>query len=269
MTLYRAPLREHRFVLNELLEIERYRNLPRFSEVTPDLIEAILGEGARMAEDKIHPLNQTGDEEGCHFEAGRVTTPAGFKEAYSAYVEGGWVGLAGDPDYGGQGLPKVVATSVSEMVRSANLAFSTYAGLAEGAAQALSLHGSDEQKRLFLGKLTRGEWGGTMELTEPHCGTDLGLIRTKAEPQPRWDLRDQRDQDLHHRRRARSHRQHRPSRAGAYRRRASGHQGSQPLYRAQIHGQSRWQPGRTEPALVRRARAQDGDQGLGDLRDEL
>ena len=184
MTLYRAPLREHRFVLNELLEVERYRNLPRFSEVTPDLIEAILAEGAKIAEDKIHPLNQPGDAEGCHFEAGRVTTPAGFKEAYRAFVDGGWGGLAGAPGYGGQGLPKVLAAAVSEMMRSANLAFSTYAGLAEGAAHALLLHGTDEQKKRYLAKLTSGEWGGTMELTEPHCGTDLGLIRTKAEPQP-------------------------------------------------------------------------------------
>ena len=183
MPSYQAPLRDFRFVLHELLEVDRYRNLPGFSDMTLDLTDAILEQGAKFVEGELQPLNQTGDQEGCHFEGGTVTTPKGFKDAYRLYAEGGWTALAGDPDYGGQGLPGVLACCMGEMVMSANLAFSTYPGLTTGAAQAISMYGTEAQKAAYLPKLLSGAWCGTMNLTEPHCGTDLGLMRTRAEPQ--------------------------------------------------------------------------------------
>ncbi len=183
MPTYRAPLRDARFLLNDFLEIGKYQNLPGFEDATPDLIDAILEEGGKIAEEVLFPLNQSGDEEGCHFDNGAVTTPKGFKEAYKTFTEGGWAGLVADPDYGGQGLPYVIGSAFVEMICSANLSFGTYPGLAAGAYAAIKKHGSDDQKNTYLPKLANGEWGGTMNLTEPHCGTDLGLMRTKAEPQ--------------------------------------------------------------------------------------
>ena len=183
MPTYQAPLRDTRFLLNEFLEISKYQNLPGFEDATPDLIDAILEEGGKIAEEVLFPLNQSGDEEGCHFDNGEVSTPKGFKEAYKTFTEGGWAGLVADPDYGGQGLPRVIGSAFVEMICSANLSFGTYPGLAAGAYAAIKKHGSDDQKNTYLPKLANGEWGGTMNLTEPHCGTDLGLMRTKAEPQ--------------------------------------------------------------------------------------
>ena len=182
MSSYRAPLRDLRFVLDEVLNLEAYGNLPGFAEVGPDIASAILDEGAKLAEEVIAPLNRSGDEAGCRFEDGVVTTPAGFKEAFRAYAEGGWIGLGADPDHGGQGLPHVYASAMSEMMASANLAFETYPGLIAGAIAAIEQHGTADQKATYLPKLISGEWGGTMNLTEPHCGTDLGLMRTRAEP---------------------------------------------------------------------------------------
>ena len=183
MPTYQAPVNDMRFLLNDFIEIGKYQNLPGFEEVTPDLTDAILAEGAKIAEEVLFPLNQSGDEEGCHFDDGAVTTPKGFKEAYKTYTEGGWAGLTADPKHGGQGLPKVVGVAFAEMTTAANLSFGTYPGLARGVYEAIVAHGSDEQKDTYLSKLANGEWGGTMNLTEPHCGTDLGLLRTKAEPQ--------------------------------------------------------------------------------------
>jgi alkylation response protein AidB-like acyl-CoA dehydrogenase len=180
---YQAPVSDMRFLLNDFLEIGKYQNLPGFEEISPDLTDAILSEGAKIAEEVLFPLNQSGDEEGCHFEDGAVTTPKGFKEAYKTYTEGGWAGLTADPKYGGQGLPRVMGVAFAEMTTAANLSFGTYPGLARGVYEAIDAHGSDEQKDAYLPKLANGEWGGTMNLTEPHCGTDLGLLRTKAEPQ--------------------------------------------------------------------------------------
>ena len=183
MTTYQAPLRDMKFILNEFLQIQKYDNLPGFSEASPDIVDAILEEGAKLAQEVLHPINQSGDKEGCHWDNGDVTTPKGFKEAYQTFVEGGWPALTSDPDFGGQGLPHVLGVAFNEMVSAANMAFCMYPGLSHGAYSAIHSWGTDEQKQTYLPKLVSGEWTGTMNLTEPHCGTDLGLMRTKAEPQ--------------------------------------------------------------------------------------
>ncbi len=183
MTVYNAPVRDMQFVLQDVLQMSKYSNLPGFADASDDIVDAILEEGAKLAGNVLHPLNQSGDHEGCtRHEDGSVTTPAGFKEAYDAFREGGWQGLSFDPDYGGQGLPYILSVVMNEMISSANMAFGMYPGLAMGAAQAIYAHGTEEQKQTYLPKMVSGEWGGTMNLTEPHCGTDLGLLRTKAAP---------------------------------------------------------------------------------------
>ncbi|MCG6857513.1 MAG: acyl-CoA dehydrogenase C-terminal domain-containing protein [Salaquimonas sp.] len=183
MPTYRAPVEDTLFVLNDVLNLQRYNNLSGFEDATPDMIEAILGEAAKLSEEVWQPLNQSGDQEGCtRHEDGSVTTPKGFKEAYDAYSEGGWMSLASDPEYGGQGLPYVLQSAVSEYIISANMALAMYPGLTQGAIAAIQVHGSDEQKQKYLPKMNTGIWTGTMNLTEPHCGTDLGMLRTKAVP---------------------------------------------------------------------------------------
>jgi alkylation response protein AidB-like acyl-CoA dehydrogenase len=182
MTVYQAPLRDMRFVLQELLGVEQLTRLPGYEEAAADLIDQVIEEGAKLAENLLLPVNRAGDEAGCVYENGVVRTPAGFKEAYDAFAEGGWTGLAADPAYGGQGLPKTVKFVVDEMVCSANLSFSTYPGLSGGAYHAIALHADEALKALYLPPLAVGCWSGTMCLTEPQCGTDLGLIRTRAEP---------------------------------------------------------------------------------------
>jgi acyl-CoA dehydrogenase len=185
MPSYKAPVDDVMFLLSDVLHIDRYNNLPGFAEATPDLIAAVLGEAAKFCEDVLTPLNRIGDKEGCRRDAdGSVTTPTGFKAAHKQFTEGGWLGLAAPPEFGGQGLPTVIAQAVSEFVCSANMAFSMYSGLTQGAIAALFTHASAEQKALYLPKLVSGEWAGTMNLTEPQCGTDLGLVRTRATPQP-------------------------------------------------------------------------------------
>lgn len=183
MTTYNAPQRDMNFLLNDVLQIEKHSNLEGFSDVTPDLVAAILEEGAKIAQEILQPLNEVGDREGCTLNDGKVTTPAGFKEAYRIFTEGGWPALTSDPEFGGQGLPHVVGLAVSEMMSSANMSFAMYPGLTNGAYAAIHKHGTDEQKRRFLPNMVSGKWTGTMNLTEPHCGTDLGLLRTSAEPQ--------------------------------------------------------------------------------------
>ncbi|MBN9044395.1 MAG: acyl-CoA dehydrogenase C-terminal domain-containing protein [Rhizobiales bacterium] len=184
MPSYRAPVEDTNFVLNDVLNYQRYNNLPGFADASPDVVEAILSEGAKLAESTLFPLNQTGDREGCKRAAdGSVTTPKGFKQAYDLYCEGGWLGLAAPEQYGGQGLPYLLHTAVGEYMSSANMALMMYPGLTQGAIAAILAHGSDEQKNAYLPKMVQGVWTGTMNLTEPHCGTDLGLLRTSAKPQ--------------------------------------------------------------------------------------
>ena len=184
MPTYKAPVSDTVFLLSDVFDYAKYANSPGFSEAPIDVVEAVLSEGAKFVEEVIQPLNRVGDIEGCkRNDDGSVTTPKGFKQAYKALVEGGWVGLAGDPAYGGQGLPMFVGALFGEYECSANLAFSMYPGLTRGAVAALMAHGNEDLKARYLPKLTVGEWAGTMNLTEPHCGTDLGLIKTKAVPQ--------------------------------------------------------------------------------------
>ena len=187
MPTYTPPLRDMQFVLHEVLKVtDELKVLPPHAEVDADTINAVLEEGGKFAAEVAFPLNISGDTEGCRLDktTHEVTTPQGFKEAYAQYVEGGWAALSCDPQYGGQGLPFVVNQCFYEMMNAANQAWTMYPGLSHGAYECLHAHGTEAQKALYLPKLTSGEWTGTMCLTEPHCGTDLGLLRTKAEPQP-------------------------------------------------------------------------------------
>jgi 3-(methylsulfanyl)propanoyl-CoA dehydrogenase len=181
---YQAPVRDYVFLLRDVLQLDRYANLPAFADASMDTVEAILVEAGKFTSEVLAPLNHVGDKEGCVWSPDfSVKTPTGFKDAYTQFVEAGWPALGSDPDFGGQGLPHVVNVAVSEMNSSANMAFAMYPGLTHGAYSAIHVGGSPEQKALYLPKLASFHWAGTMNLTEPHCGTDLGLLRTKAVPQ--------------------------------------------------------------------------------------
>jgi alkylation response protein AidB-like acyl-CoA dehydrogenase len=184
MPTYKAPVDEVMFLLNDVLHIERYNNLPGFAEASPDVIEAALTEAAKFCETVLTPLNRVGDKVGCRRnDDGSVTTPPGFKDAYSKLAAGGWLGASAPAEYGGQGLPTVLTQVAREFLYSSNMAFAMYSSLALGAVAAIYNHGSAEQKARYLPKLISGEWAGTMNLTEPQCGTDLGQLRCRAAPQ--------------------------------------------------------------------------------------
>ncbi|HQS33686.1 MAG TPA: acyl-CoA dehydrogenase C-terminal domain-containing protein [Polaromonas sp.] len=187
MPQYNPPLRDMQFVMHEVFKVtDEFKAIPKHADIDRETIDAVLEEGGKFAAEVTFPLNISGDEEGCTLDrkTHEVTAPKGFKQAYAQYVEGGWPALSCDPEYGGQGLPFVVNQCFYEMLNSANQAWTMYPGLSHGAYEALHAHGTEAQKKLYLPKLVSGEWTGTMCLTEPHCGTDLGLLRTKAEPQP-------------------------------------------------------------------------------------
>jgi acyl-CoA dehydrogenase len=185
MPVYKAPVEDALFLLNDVFHIERFANLPGFAEASPDVVQAILGEVGKFCENVLTPLNRVGDRQGCHRSPdGSVTTPDGFKEAYRQVVDGGWIGVSVPPEFGGLGLPSALTKIALEFMTSANMAFAMYPGLSQGVIATLLTHGSPEQKALYVPKMVDGAWSGTMNLTEPQCGTDLGLIRTKAVRQP-------------------------------------------------------------------------------------
>ncbi len=188
MPSYAAPLRDMQFVLHDLLEVSR-QDIPGFADLDRDFTAAVIEEAGRVASGVLQPLNAVGDSEGCTLENGVVRTPAGFRAAFDVIREGGWTAVDCDPAYGGQGLPYLIHTAAQEPFVSANMAFNMYQGLTHGSYSAIRLHGTEEQRATYLPRLTTCEWTGTMNLTEPHCGTDLGLMRTRAEPQPDGSFR--------------------------------------------------------------------------------
>ncbi|HEY1096911.1 MAG TPA: acyl-CoA dehydrogenase C-terminal domain-containing protein [Alphaproteobacteria bacterium] len=182
MSHYTAPIKDTRFLLYDVLDWNRLSSLPAFAEATPDLIDAVLEEGGRICADVFAPLNKIGDEIGSTWADRKVTAPPGFKDAYNLYRDGGWTTLSAETEYGGQGLPQTISAIMAEYISSANLAFGLFPGLTQGAINALRLHGTDELKNIYMPPMIAGTWTGTMNLTEPQAGTDLGLLRTKAEP---------------------------------------------------------------------------------------
>ena len=182
MAHYIAPTKDMQYVLNDILDVQN-SSIPGYSDLDTDFLSAILEEAGKITSQVLAPLNAVGDQEGCHYENGVIRTPTGFKDAFEQVKEGGWTGIDCDPEFGGQGLPYLVGTAVGEMFASSNMAFGMYQGLTHGAYSAIHAHGTEAQKEKYLPNMVSCDWTGTMNLTEPHCGTDLGLMRTKADPQ--------------------------------------------------------------------------------------
>ena len=233
MPSYTAPTKDMHYLLHDVLKVTD-QQIPGYDELEPDFTSAVLEEAGKITTDLLAPLNPVGDQQGCVLENGVVRTPDGFKAAFDEVKAGGWPGLDCDPDYGGQGMPYLMGTAVGEMFSAANQAFTMYQGLTHGAYSAIHTHGSDDQKAKYLPNMVSCDWTGTMNLTEPHCGTDLGLMRTKAEPQEDGSYKPHRAEDLHLRRRPRHGGERHSPRSGQDPRRAGGHQGRVAVHRAQI-----------------------------------
>jgi hypothetical protein len=252
---YKAPLRDFQFILEDVLDIDRFANLPGFADASSDLVRQILEEAGRFSEEVLAPLNKVGDQEGCQLSAdGAVKTPTGWKEAYRQLVDAGWPSLSCDKAYGGQGLPSVVTTCYGQMTAGANAAWSMYPGLTHAAYAGLHAGGTEAQKQLYLPKLVSGQWTGTMNLTEPQCGTDPH----QGGPAGRRQLPHHRPEDLDQLRRARLRRKHHPPGAGPHRRRTGRGQGHQPVRGAEVPAQRRRDARRAQQRRVRRPGAQDG-----------
>ena len=269
MQTYTPPLRDMRFVIHELHDGGALRKLPGLEDMSADVLDSVLEEAGKFIAATLLPLNAGGDAEGCRYEAGAVRTPTGFKQAYRAFIEAGWGSLSSDPEYGGQGLPESVAKLVEEMICACNLSFGLYPGLSHGAYLALKSHGSEALKNLYLPKLVDGSWSGTMCLTESHCGTDLGLLRTKAVPQPDGSYRlsgskifisagehDMTDNIIH-------------LVLARLPDAATRHQGHQLVRGAEIPAEYGRHRGRAQRRHLRRHRTQDGHQGIVHLSDYL
>ena len=234
MPTYHAPLRDFRFLLREVYDFEgNVSSLPGHGEASLDLVDAVLEAADQLTREVLLPINLPGDAEHCSWSANGVRTPQGYRKAYATFCEGGWPSLAGDPAYGGQGLPLSLALFVREIAASGSMAFGMYAGLSQGAYRAISAHGTDALKRTYLPRLVDGTWTGTMCLTEAESGSDLSGLRTKAAPQEDGSYRITRHQDLHLGRRPRPGGEHRPSGSRAAARRAGGHPRHQPVHRSE------------------------------------
>lgn len=250
MSAYQAPLAEMQFVMNELAGLNQIAKLPGFVEATPDTVTAILEEAAKFATNVLDPLNGPGDREGAkRMPDGSVKTPAGFKDAYWKFVKNGWNGLTKSEQYGGQGLPQLVATAVEEMWHASNMAFDLCPLLTQGAIEAIELRGSDKLKATYLPKMVEGSWTGTMNLTEPQAGSDLAAVRTRAVPQGTTRTNCL-GKNLHHVWRARLHRQHHPPRARTHAGCAGGCKGNFSVRRAQVPGQRRRLLGQRNDVLL-------------------
>ena len=267
MSTYRAPLRDMQFALRELAGIDGIAALPGCEE-TLDVLDSVLEEAAAFASGVLDPLNRIGDTEGCTWNAGEVTTPQGFKDAYKQFADAGWIGLPVPAEYGGQGLPQILLGPTLEMWNAANIGFANGPLLNQGAIEAIELVGSEEQKKRFIPNLVSGKWTGTMCLTEPQAGSDLAQVRTRAVPEGEHYLH-QRHEDLHHVRRARHGREHHPSRAGASARCAGRHEGHLALHRAEVPRQRRRQLRRTQRRRLREHRAQARHQRQSDVYAQL